>query len=568
MSYSALKRIGLAFAFTFTFLFLISGFASASGRARLVIPGAPTFDFGSVPIGFTPARVLTVRNVGDRLARIVDVSQLEPPFSFVGGSYPGTGGTCGVTLAPSRSCDLIVSFAPTSESDFETRLEIEYVASKKLQLVTGINLVGNGGPTVVKQIAGGERSYCAIFSDGRLKCWGNNGAGRLGLGDTMNRGTSPSQLGANLPYVDLGTDRRAVAISVGTNYACAILDDGSLKCWGSNGAGQLGQGDEVARGDGPNEMGNNLPAINLGTGQQIRQVSAGQGMTCALLTSAKIKCWGSNFTGQLGLGDTNDRGDQPGEMGDALPIVDLGTNYQATSIVSTGAGHACAILTGGRLKCWGANGSGQLGLGDTMTRGDQPGEMGDALPFVDVGAGRSVISVALGSNSTCALLDNQQVRCWGSNQTGELGIGNTTSQGNDGAHPVSSVPFVDLGTGFSAKRIYGPVTEGHSFCALLKTDQIKCWGGNTFGELGQGDTNARGVAPGQLGDSLPPIALGTGRSVRTMAVANQSACALLDNFEVKCWGLNGDGQLALGNTTNRGDQTGEMGDALPFAELK
>jgi len=98
-----------------------------------------------------------------------------------------------------------------------------------------------------------------------------------------------------------------------------------------------------------------------------------------------VKCWGSNYSGQLGLGDTNNRGDGPGEMGDNLPAVDLGTGRTATAI-SCKNSYCCALLDNKSVKCWGYNGSGQLGLGDTNNRGDASGEMGDNLPAVDLGS--------------------------------------------------------------------------------------------------------------------------------------------------------------------------------------
>ena len=121
--------------------------------------------------------------------------------------------------------------------------------------------------------------------------------------------------------------------------------------------------------------------MNLGAGKTATAISAGSGHTCALLTDGTIKCWGSNQFGQLGLGDTNDRGDEPGEMGSALPSVNLGTGMTAKA-VSAGASHTCALLSDGTVKCWGGNNVGQLGLGDKTNRGNAPGTMGDALPVV------------------------------------------------------------------------------------------------------------------------------------------------------------------------------------------
>ena len=131
-------------------------------------------------------------------------------------------------------------------------------------------------------------------------------------------------MGDNLPAVDLGTGRRAVEISAGELHTCARLDDGQVKCWGSNNSGQLGLGDEIDRGIQPGEMGDSLPAIDLGTGRSALEIVAGRTSTCTRLDNGESKCWGSNGYGGLGLGDTNYRGDGPGEMGDNLPAIDFG----------------------------------------------------------------------------------------------------------------------------------------------------------------------------------------------------------------------------------------------------
>jgi len=131
-------------------------------------------------------------------------------------------------------------------------------------------------------------------------------------------------MGATLPAVDLGPGRTALQLTAGISlHTCARLDDGSAKCWGSNTSGQLGLGDTQDRGDGPGEMGATLPAVDLGPGRTALQLTAGFQHTCARLDDGSVKCWGFNNVGQLGLGDTQDRGDGPGEMGAALPAVQL-----------------------------------------------------------------------------------------------------------------------------------------------------------------------------------------------------------------------------------------------------
>jgi len=408
---------------------------------------------------------------------------------------------------------------------------------------------------------------CALLDDKSVKCWGNNYNGELGLGDRYSRGGALFEMGDNLPAVDLGTGRTATAVSMGdsmSGYACALLDNKSVKCWGSNYNGQLGLGDTNNRGDAPGEMGDNLPAVDLGTGRTATAIFSGDGgYACALLDDKSLKCWGSNYNGQLGLGDTNNRGDAPGEMGDNLPAVDLGTGRTATAIFCTYS-HACALLDNKSVKCWGSNYNGQLGLGDTNNRGDAPGEMGDNLPAVDLGTGRTATAISIGGSHACALLDNKSVKCWGSNYNGQLGLGDTNYRGDAPGEMGDNLPAVDLGTGRTATAIS---TGGSHTCALLDDKSVKCWGYNYNGELGLGDTNNRGDAPGEMGDNLPAVDLGTGRMATAILNDGSRTCALLDNKSVKCWGYNYSGQLGLGDTNNRGDAPGEMGDYLPAVDL-
>src|SRR5690606_33412298 len=130
-------------------------------------------------------------------------------------------------------------------------------------------------------------------------------------------------------------------------------------------------------------------------------------------------------SGKLGLGDTANRGDGPGEMGDALPAVQVGTGHTATQI-TVGGGHSCARLDDATVKCWGYNFGGRLGLGDGANRGDGPGEMGDALPALQLGTGRTATQITAGGH-TCARLDDATVKCWGPNPAGVLGQGDTVS---------------------------------------------------------------------------------------------------------------------------------------------
>jgi cysteine-rich repeat protein len=359
-------------------------------------------------------------------------------------------------------------------------------------------------------------------------------------------------------------EQTALLVTGGGYHTCALLSGDALKCWGHNAYGQLGQDDTIWRGDGPNEMGNNLPAVNLGTGKTASAIAAGYlYYTCAVLNDGTVKCWGFNNVGQLGLGDTNSRGDGPNEMGDNLPAVNLGTGKTASAI-DAGYQYTCALLNDGNVKCWGLNDYGQLGLGDTNNRGDGPNEMGNNLPAVNLGTGKTAIAISVGFYHACALLNDGNVKCWGYNHIGELGLGDTNHRGDGPNEMGDNLPAIDLGTGKTASAIEA---NGYHTCALLNDGSVKCWGSGAAGALGQGDGNSRGDGPNQMGDNLPAINLGTGKTASAIDAGFQYTCAFLNDGNVKCWGLNNYGQLGLGDKDARGNDLNEMGDNLPTVKL-
>lgn len=394
---------------------------------------------------------------------------------------------------------------------------------------------------------------CAVVEGGRVKCWGVNSAGQLGLGDTEWRGDQLADMGEALPFVDLGTDVTAAGVAVLGQSSCALLTDGRVKCWGGG-----------VFGDQPGEMGDNLPFVRFGTGAQVVQLVAGEDSICGLLASGEVKCWGQNTFGQLGLGAVPSWGTTQAEMGDNLPAVDLGTGLTVKSLAA-GRVHTCVLFTDGRVKCWGANGGGRLGLGDSETRGDQDGEMGDALPFVDLGTGVKATAVAASYDATCALLDDGRVKCWGSNYSGQLGLGPVLSWGDQPGQMGDALPAVDLGTTVKVASLAAG-TGNH--CAVFEDGRLKCWGSNSQGQLGLGNTESRGDEPGEMGDALPYVKLGTGLEVASVhgGVA-ASWCARMTNRKVKCWGDNFNSHLGLGDSYPRGTLAGHMGNALPFIDL-
>lgn len=416
----------------------------------------------------------------------------------------------------------------------------------------------------VVEISAGAEHTCARRGDGTVKCWGNGLDGRLGLGDILWHGSGPDEMGDALATVNLGTSRVARQVSAGHDHTCAVLDDWSVKCWGANGEGQLGQGDTESRGDAPYEMGDELPAVDLGTYHTARSVSAGHRDTCVVLDDGNVKCWGQDELGKLGQGNSGSLGDAPGEMGDYLAAVALGTYETAVTVEATYQ-HTCALLESGFVKCWGYENAGRLGMEGNDATGDDLSEMNDNLPVVDLGYNRYSASIGLGYLHSCAVLgDNGGLKCWGYGQGGRLGLGDNESRGVDASQMGDNLPEIALGHD-AAVRVIAPGDE-HT-CALLTNGAVKCWGIASLGRLGSGDAYDRGDERGEMGDALGRIDLGSDRVARALASGYRHSCALLDDGSVKCWGEGETGRLGLGDEEDRGDNPGEMGDALPAVFL-
>ena len=195
-------------------------------------------------------------------------------------------------------------------------------------------------------------------------------------------------MGDALPTVDLGAGRTATSVAAGSAHICVVLDDASVKCWGAGADGQLGYGDAAIRGDGPGEMGDALPTVDLGSGRTAVTVEAGGAHTCARLDDRSLKCWGYNFNGQLLLEDALDRGDDAGEMGDNLPAADFGDRF--VTATSAGLSKTCVVLDDNSVRCWGNNFHGGLGIGTVLDYGKLAGQNGQNLPPVDLGTGFDV----------------------------------------------------------------------------------------------------------------------------------------------------------------------------------
>jgi cysteine-rich repeat protein len=310
-------------------------------------------------------------------------------------------------------------------------------------------------------------SLCALLEGGAVRCWGFNDAGDLGLGDTAPR--TFAHASAN---VDLGPNQVASSIAVGGTHACAVVNNGTVKCWGRNSSQQLGYAPAVDNddiGDAPGEMGANLATVPTATSGQAVSLALGPFHSCALRGDKTLRCWGTE-----------------GRYGD--------TSGAQFSSVSTSETHNCGVLTSGALKCWGVDNFGQLGLGSNSN---------DLVPLqtaqpVQLGAGRKAKSVTLGRFHTCAILDNGSVKCWGYNNNGELGAGHKELIG-DKAGDMAALQPINLGSGRKAKQL---AIGLETFCALLDDGQVTCWG-----KVNLPAPAVLGDGPNEMGSKLPIVPL-------------------------------------------------------------
>jgi hypothetical protein len=272
--------------------------------------------------------------------------------------------------------------------------------------------VSTGG--TVTQLAAGGAHTCALLSTGDVRCWGLGLFGRLGYGNTNIIGDD--ELPSSVGTVSVGGP--VAQVVAGNNHTCALLDTGSVRCWGSGASGQLGYGNTSTIGD------DETPAAagNVDVGGTVLQITAGSDHTCALLAGGAVRCWGENFGGQLGYGNTNRIGDD--ELPSSIAAVNVGGTV---TTLAAGGSSTCALLTTGAGRCWGSGLRGQLGYGNTNNIGDNetPASAGS------VNVGGNVAQITAGGGHTCALLEAGMVRCWGGGASGALGYGNTNDIGDN-----------------------------------------------------------------------------------------------------------------------------------------
>jgi len=337
-------------------------------------------------------------------------------------------------------------------------------------------------------LAGGGSHSCRLDAIGVAYCWGANSNGQLGDGSTTSRAT-PAAVRAR--WVGF------IAMAAGNGHTCLMNSSGTASCWGSNDAGQVGDGTTTER----------TAPVAVRGGLSFIALVAGYSHTCGLTGTGTAYCWGRNFYGQLGDGTTIWR---------TAPVaVSGGLNFVALAASAT---HTCGLTGSGTAYCWGGNFVGQLGDGMTTSR-TTPGAVRGGLSF---------IALAAGYSHTCGLTGTGTAYCWGWNMDGQLGGGTGTNQ----------VPPVAVSGGLSFVAL---AAGGYHTCGLTSGGMAYCWGRNASGQLGDGTASNRAT----------PVTVSGGLSFVSLAMGGWHTCGLTGSRTAYCWGWNDSGQLGDGTTTDR-----------------
>ena len=359
----------------------------------------------------------------------------------------------------------------------------------------GTLTVGSNLGTRLSAVAGlatdAQKSFCAVLTTGVVRCWGDNNAGQLGDGDTVSSSVAMTTIGI--------ADAQGI-VSDGEDSFCAILTTAAVDCWGANGSGQLGDGSTAA---------SSVPVSVTGLTNALTLSSDGKGSYCAILTTAAVECWGANGSGQLGDGST---------AASSVPVSVTGLT-DAVTLSSDGDGTFCATLTTAMVDCWGASTFGQLGDGSTAA---------SSVPVSVTGLTNAAGVSSDGDDSFCSVLTTGAVMCWGANFSGELGDGTTTKS-------ATAVAVTGVGTAASVTA-----DGAEAYCAILTSGAVDCWGYNAFGELGNGTTTS---------SSLPVAVTGLTDAASISSDGDDSFCSVLTTGAVMCWGANFSGELGHGTTT-------------------
>lgn len=414
------------------------------------------------------------------------------------------------------------------------------VKSKTATVTVGTATSGEADLTGVEsatQSSGG--GYCALLSGGGVDCWGENSLGQLGNGTL--EGTACGGLCDDVPQAVSG-----ITNAVSVTGECALLATGSIDCWGYNPDGEIGNG-TIGGPDG--EEGYDTPQGVSGITDAIA-LGGDTDTNCAVLATGQVECWGDNAFGTIGNGSI---GGPDGQAGYDTPQPVPGINDAVA--ISDGGGVFCVLLTTGGIDCWGDNTYGELGNG---TVGGPDGEEGYDSPQAVSGISGATSIVSNPGEGFCAILGTDGVDCWGLNDSGQIGNGFVGGPDDCYGHQLcfdTPQPVTGL------DDVMAMTTASGSYCAVLSSGVVDCWGDNTYGALGIGST---GGPDGANGFATPQPVMGITDATTVTSTVGGTYCAVLATGGVDCWGDNGRGELGIGSV---GGPDGAGGYDSPQAAL-
>ena len=312
--------------------------------------------------------------------------------------------------------------------------------------------------------------------------------------------------------ITLQPDNAPIDITAGFSYSCALHEGGTISCWGGNWNGQLGNGSEE----------DFLVPAKVADITDVTAINAGSGHTCALHQDGTISCWGNNQYGQLGNGKSGyaDESSEPWEIKSSVPVKLEG--IEDATAITAGSGHTCALHQDGTISCWGNNQYGQLGNGQSEQNYES------SIP-VQVASITNATAITAGNSHSCALHQDGTISCWGNNQYGRLGNGQS-EQNYESSIPVQ-VASITNATAITAG-------DGHT-CALHEDGTVSCWGNNLYGQLGNGQSE-------QNYESSIPVQVAGITNATAITAGNSHSCALHQDGTISCWGNNQYGRLGNG----------------------
>jgi len=383
-------------------------------------------------------------------------------------------------------------------------------------------------PGTWKQIALGSDVACGIASNDQAYCWGGSFyTGEFGDNDNLS---SWSDIPVAVYTGDVLNGKTLKTITRGADHTCAIASDNKVYCWGYNGQGRLGDNSTVKR-IAPTAV------VTAGTpmdGKTIVSITAGWGHTCALDSNGKVYCWGDNSDGQLG---NNSIIDSPVPVA----VVTAGTPMDGKTILSITAGYerVCTIDSDGKAYCWGHNNGsyGELGNNSTV---NSPVPVSVYTSGFLSGKTLESISATL-SDHTCVVDSNGQAYCWGPNWGGQLGNNSTTT---------SKVPVPVYTSGFlSGKTLVSIAVSVDNTCALDSNGQAYCWGVNYNGELGNNKTNSE-MSESYVPVPVYTAGALSDKTVNFIAGGYCNTCVIASNGQAYCWGYNNHGLVGINSGWN------------------